>query len=176
MVIHQNGRKTSVSGSNGAISKLSFEKCFRCWSWSGAVYSSPESATFSPEQFLKGAGLLLLIRGMLWASTRQLLKRGTEHPVSRRTRTNCLVEPQWIIIRMIGRLPQCGVFVVFSGEADSVGESGVFRLRLVPQIMEKAFGCGSPWPFKNPSRRCRDARSRRRLAFRRRVFPLFSIV
>ena len=35
LAIHQNGRKMSTSGSRGATSNTSLEKCFRCWRRSG---------------------------------------------------------------------------------------------------------------------------------------------
>ena len=78
------------------------------------------------------------------------------------------VGPHEIIMVVIGLLPQCGLFIDFSGEAllglslfrclsckGPLGSSGPFCFRFVPQIIGKDLGCGGPCPSKNPSRPAR---------------------
>jgi len=142
------------------------------------VYSIPAPLTSSPKQFSSGAASLLRIQGMSSCSVILVLIKGTEQPVSSRTRTTCWVGPHEMIMVVIGLLPHCGLFVDFSGEAllgfsllcclscevPALGSSGPFRFRFVPQIIGKDLGCSEPRPSKNPSRLARlTAASRPRL-------------
>ena len=105
------------------------------------MYSIPAPLTSSPEQFKSGAAFFLRMRGMSSCSVILVLIKGTEQPVSSRARTVCWVGPHEMIMVVIGLLPQCGLFVVFSGEAllgfslvrclscevPALGPSGPFR-------------------------------------------------
>ena len=133
------------------------------------MYSIPAPLTSSPEQFNSGAASFRRMRGMSSCSVILALIKGTEQPVSSRVRTACWVRPHEMITVVIGLLPQCGLVVVFSGEAllgssllrclscevPALGSSGPFRFRLVPPIIGKDLGCGEPRPSKNPSRPAR---------------------
>jgi len=110
---------------------------------------------------------------MSWGVTSALgvTMRGTEYPVSRRTRTAYCVEPHEMIIVVIGLLPQCDLVVDFSGEAGFVfcllhylssevsvsGSSGPFHFWFVPQAIGKDLGCSVPCPIENPGHPARLA-------------------
>ena len=133
----------------------------------GFVYSCPAPGTISPVKFRMTIPFSCLRHGMPILSTNFLLIRGVEHPVSRRAwMVAWLFVPQCTTIFTIGRLPQSGFSVDFSGEADgpassflrclscdvpALGSSGPFRFRDNPQIIVKASGRGKTWPFKNPT-------------------------
>jgi hypothetical protein len=104
---------------------------------------------------------------MLHLSVRFFAIRGVEHPVSK---SACTVirelVPQWRTIGTIGRLPQSGFSVDFSGgvgpasflhclscDVPAIGSSGPFRLREVPQmrLVRGVPGCSDAGPFKNPT-------------------------
>jgi len=128
------------------------------------VYSIPAPLTSSPKQFWKGAALCLRIQGMSYCSVILLPTRGTEQPVSSRIRIKCCLGPHEMIMVVIDLLPQCCLFINFSGKAGLgfsllcclscgvpiSGSQGPFHFRFVLQIIGKDFECGVPRPRENP--------------------------